>query len=128
MANTLLKPRNMLARRKMAARVSSADASEFAVASQWRLMWWKFRKHRLAVVSLVIVSILYTVALFAGFFAPQNKATYNRHYTEAPPQDIHWFDNGKFGPILWIKTRDDPRTFARNYAIDKEIKIPLAFL
>ena len=69
------------------------------IASQWQLMWWKFRKHRLAMVSLIIVLALYIVAFFAGFFAPQATASYHRTYTQAPPQTIHWFDNGRSRPM-----------------------------
>jgi peptide/nickel transport system permease protein len=91
-------------------------------------MWWKFRQHRLAMISLIIVVAMYTIALFAGFFAPQDKATYNRHYTQAPPQAIHWFDDGKLAPYVYaLKQETDPQTFARHYATDKETKIPLGF-
>ncbi len=106
----------------------SDDIPQIAMASQWRLMWWKFRKHRLAMVSLVIITTMYTVALFAGFFAPQDKATYSRHYTQAPPQTIHWFDGGTFGPYVYAYQQEtDPKTFKRSYAVDKEHKIPLGF-
>ncbi|HLU12153.1 MAG TPA: hypothetical protein VK003_20925, partial [Oceanobacillus sp.] len=71
------------------------------VASQWQLMWWKFRRHRLAMISLVIIFVFYVVAFFAGFFAPQATSTYNRRYTQAPPQVIHWFDNGVFAPYVY---------------------------
>ena len=40
------------------------------VAGQWRLFWWKFRRHKLALASLVIVVLLYLVAAFAEFLAP----------------------------------------------------------
>src|SRR5690349_18023578 len=40
------------------------------VASQWTLMWWKFRKHRLAVLSLWIVAALYLAAVFVELIAP----------------------------------------------------------
>jgi peptide/nickel transport system permease protein len=111
------------------AEAGSDDIPQVAVASQWRLMWWKFRKHRLAMISLVIVVAMYTIALFAGFFAPQAKATYNRHYTQAPPQQIHWLDHGKLTPYVYAyKQETDPKTFARRYTIDEENKIPLGFL
>lgn len=106
----------------------SLDAPQVAIASQWRLMWWKFRKHRLAMVSLLIVVTLYTVAIFAGFFAPQAKPTYHRNYTQAPPQRIHWFDNGKFAPFVYgYEQETDPRTFERRYTVNEQEKIPLGF-
>ena len=112
-----------------AGQAASDDIPQIAIASQWRLMWWKFRQHRLAMISLVIVAAMYTIALFAGFFAPQDKATYSRYYTQAPPQAIHWFDDGKFGPYVYaLKQETDPKTFARRYTPDRENKIPLGFL
>lgn len=107
---------------------ASAEIPQVDVASQWRLMWWKFRKHRLAMVSLVIVCLLYTIAIFAGFFAPQSKTTYSKSYTQAPPQAIHWFDDGKFGPYVYgYKQETDPLTFKRTYVVDKSKKYPLGF-
>lgn len=110
------------------AQPDSDDIPQIAVASQWRLMWWKFKKHRLAMVSLIIITAMYTIALFAGFFAPQDKATYSRNYTQAPPQTVHWFDKGKFGPYVYAyKQETDPKTFARHYTVDESKKIPLGF-
>jgi peptide/nickel transport system permease protein len=104
------------------------DAPRVVVASQWQLMWWKFRRHRLAMFSLVIVAILYIVAFFAGFFAPQATDSYQRRYTQAPPQTIHWFDNGQFAPFVYAYTQEtDPRTLRRSYVVDEETKIPLGF-
>ena len=42
------------------------------VAPPWLLMWWKFRKHKMAVISGVLIIFLYSVALFCEFFAPYN--------------------------------------------------------
>ncbi len=104
------------------------DAPRIVVASQWQLMWWKFRKHRLAMVSLVIIVAMYIVAVGAGFFAPQAVDTYSRRYTQAPPMTIHWFDNGQFAPFVYGYDQEtDPRTYARIYTIDEEKKIPLGF-
>lgn len=113
--------------------VSAPPAAEAAVprvvvASQWQLMWWKFRRHRLAMVSLAIIIALYVLAIFAGFFAPHATDSYQRTYTQAPPQVIHWFDNGTFGPYVYGYTLEtDPRTLKRVHTIDEEHKIPLGF-
>jgi peptide/nickel transport system permease protein len=104
------------------------DTPRVVVASQWQLMWWKFRKHRLAMVSLVVVLVLYFVSFFAGFFAPQAVDTYSRRYTQAPPQAINWFDNGSFAPYVYgYQQETDPKTYKRIYTLDEETKIPLGF-
>jgi peptide/nickel transport system permease protein len=106
----------------------SNEAPSILVASQWRLMWWKFRKHRLAVLSLIVVIFLYVVAIFAGFFAPKATDTFFRGYTSAPPQTIYWFDDGRFAPYVYAyKMETDPLTYARTYTLDTEDKVELGF-
>ncbi len=110
------------------ARKNSADAPKQLVASQWQLMWWKFRKHRLAMVSLIIILILYFISFFAGFFAPQAMDSYHRRYTSAPPQTIHWFDEGQFAPFVYgFDQETDPQTYRRTYTLNSEEKILLGF-
>ncbi len=108
--------------------VTEEEMPRIVIASQWYLMWWKFRKHRLAMVSLTIVICLYVIAFFAGFFAPVVTATYHRTYTQAPPQTIHWLDNGTFAPFVYAyKQTTDPQTYKRTYVVDETKKIPLGF-
>lgn len=98
------------------------------IASPWKLMWWKFRKHRLAMIALVIVIFLYIVAIFAGFFAPQAPDSYSRTYTQVAPQTVQWFDNGSFSPFVYgYKQTTDPKTYKRSYTIDENQKIRLGF-
>lgn len=58
-----------------------ADARNAEIAGQWRLIWWKFRRHRLAMVSGVIVLFLYVLAVFAEFFAPADPNAFNPRLT-----------------------------------------------
>ena len=94
-----------------------------AVASQLQLTWWRFRRHRLAVWSGVIVVLFYLVAIFADFLA-----TIDPHDTDAkrsyiPPQSIHWFDEGRFAPHVYgLKGVRDPRTFKVVYTPDPNEK------
>ncbi len=111
-----------------AAPPATEELPRIVVASQWKLMWWKFRKHRLAMISLTIVIILYFVSFFAGFFAPVATDSYHRTYTQAPPQTVHWFDNGTLAPFVYAyKQTTDPQTYKRTYVIDESKKIPLGF-
>jgi peptide/nickel transport system permease protein len=123
MANNAIEATGMVVR-PAAAQAVGAEVPRTAIASQWQLMWWKFRKHRLAMVSLVIVILLYTVAVFAGFFAPQLTTTYSARYTEAPPQAIHWFNHGKLSPYVYAYTQKTVNR-KRIYTVDKTTKVPL---
>ena len=73
-------------------------AEKLAVAGQWRLFWLKFRKHRLAMVSLVVIVLLYAVAALAPFLAPADPNGTNARFTYAPPQGISLFYEGEFRP------------------------------
>src|SRR6201996_7189018 len=91
-----------------------------AVATQRQLIWWRFRKHKLAVVSAVIVGLFYLVAIFADTiaYAPPWDTQASRSYI--PPQPIHWFTpDGKFEPYVYaLKGKRDMRTFKLTYAPD----------
>src|SRR5574339_94199 len=65
--------------------------------SYWSLVWWKFRKNRLAVIGAVILLIYYiTCIFFAEFFAPYSKAL-ESEYIEARPTYFQFIDDaGKF--------------------------------
>jgi peptide/nickel transport system permease protein len=96
------------------------------VATQWQLMWRKFRKHKLAMISAVILIIYYVVAIFAEFFAPWERTQYIAEYVYAPPQPIHFFDDGKFSPhVLGLTFERDPRSFKKTWSVDSEAQIPI---
>lgn len=67
------------------------------VASQWRLMWWRFKRHKLAMFSAVVLAIFYLVAVFCEFIAPYEPLYRDLDYVYAPPQKMHFVDEeGKF--------------------------------
>ena len=111
------------------ARKQQAGASEHVeveVASQWKLMWWKFLQHRMAVVGGVIVIIYYLVAIFAEFFAPVHFDTYNEQYVYAPPQQIHLFRDGRLEPFVYGYTFErDPVSFKKTWSVDESVIIPI---
>jgi peptide/nickel transport system permease protein len=91
-----------------------------AVATQRQLIWWRFKKHKLALVSAVIVALFYLVAIFADGIAytPPFDTQASRSYI--PPQPIHWFTaDGRFQPHVYaLKGKRDMRTFKLSYAPD----------
>ena len=99
-----------------------------AVATQWQLMWWRFRKHKLAVGGTLVLAAFYVVALFADFFAYADPNESDAQRSLIAPQEIHWFDEGAFRPYVYgLKGTRDPKTFKRVYVQDPTKKVPLAF-
>jgi peptide/nickel transport system permease protein len=98
----------------------SPEQERAALASQWRLMWLKFKRHRLAVWSLGFLVTVYAIALLAEVFAPYGSQTRNTDYVRAPPQSIHLFHDGRFvGPFVYgLRQTLDTETLKRNYAED----------
>jgi peptide/nickel transport system permease protein len=102
------------------------DEGRVSVASQWVLMWWRFRKHKLAVASGLLVIGFYLVAIFAEFLSTVPPEDSDTTYGLAPPQPIHWLDGGSFGPYIHpIVGSRDQVTFKRIYVSDLETKVPL---
>jgi peptide/nickel transport system permease protein len=99
-----------------------------SVATQWQLMWWRFRRHRLAMVATVIVALFYLVVLFADFLAYATPTASEAQRSLLPPQAIRWFDQGRFSPhVFGLTGQRDPITLKRVYQADPEKKIPIRF-
>lgn len=71
-------------------------------ASQWKMMWWKLRRHRLAVISGIILLLLYASILCSEFLAPYQLSSRHTDHIFAPPQALHLFHEGRFvGPFVY---------------------------
>ena len=98
------------------------------VATQWQLMWWRFRKHRVAVASAVVVAGFYLVVLGADFLAYSDPNVSEAQRSLMPPQSIHWFEGWRFRPHVYaLKGVRDQQTFRRVYRADPSQKIPVRF-
>ena len=82
--------------------------------SYWSLVWWKFKKSKIAIWGGVILVVFYvSMVLFAEFFASYVKET-RTTFTEAPPQKIHFIDQeGKFHLRPFV------------YAMDKKVDLKI---
>lgn len=103
-------------------------------ASQWRLMWETFRRHRLAMLGGTVVVCLYLVALFAEFLAPFDPDAPASRDVYHPPQALHLLDISPSGGwvlrphVVGLKQTRDRFTLKTSYAPDPDRKIDLAFL
>src|SRR6516164_10564505 len=67
----------------------------FYMASEWRMVWWKLRRHRIAVLSGAILVTMYVSILFCEFLAPYDLDARNTDFIYAPPQRVRIFDKGQ---------------------------------
>ncbi|MFN8636782.1 MAG: ABC transporter permease [Chloroflexota bacterium] len=108
--------------------VGTRAEERVSVASQWQLMWWRFRKHKLAMVSAVIVLIFYFGVAFADFFAYADPEVSDAQRGLIAPQPIVWFDpdtGGWFPHVPGLVGKRNPLTFKREYVIDPTVKVPI---
>jgi peptide/nickel transport system permease protein len=78
------------------------EQERYYLASQWTLMWWKFRRHRLAVVSGVVLAVLYVSILVSEILAPYNLHSRHVDHIFAPPQQLRLFHEGSLvGPFVY---------------------------
>lgn len=100
-----------------------------AVASQWQLIWWAFKRHRLAMAALVVTIAMYVVALVPGFFAINDPVLQNARATFYPPQRVHLIDTTDgFSVGLHyypLKLTRNPETLAAVFVEDTGKKIPI---
>jgi len=107
---------------------ATASEKRVLVASQWQLIWWRFRKHKVAVASAFVVIGFYLVVPFADFLAYADPNASEAQRSLMPPQRVYWFDDGRFGPYVHaVKGARDPLTFKRVYRADPSEKVPLRF-
>jgi peptide/nickel transport system permease protein len=108
---------------------SQIDLSEYA-ASQWQLIWRRFRRHRVAVVSLALLLFLYFLAFTYEFWTPYDPLTKHQGFVNTPPTRIHFFDSeGNFrGPFVYgLRYELNMDTFERVYVEDTSRIYPLQF-
>jgi len=108
--------------------ITTQAEEQIAVATQWQLMWWRYRKHYLAMAGAIVLILFYSTVVGADFLAYANPEATEAELSLVPPQPIQWFDNGRFSPYVYGFTGTrDPQTFKRVYTLDPNKKIPVKF-
>lgn len=100
---------------------------ELFTAKPWQLIWRRFSRHTLAMISMWFLSILILAAVFADMVGPYDPFEVQRLRTLAPPTSIHLFHEGKFvGPFVYGLARErDPETARVIFAEDTEKVLPI---
>jgi len=106
------------------------EQDRYYLASQWRLMWWKLKRHRLAMISGGVLLVMYASILVTELLAPYNLHTRNTDFIYSPPQAVHLFHEGRLvGPFVygWDR-RLNMENLKREYTPNRAQVQPLRFL
>ena len=110
----------------VAAVEAGADKNTIGAMSQWQLIRLGFARHKLAVLGLNVLVLLYLLAIFAEFFAPQTSAQRNLDFQYCPPQIVRWtWSNGLH--VRAMRLVIDPVTLRKTYVEEKTVPVPVFF-
>lgn len=98
-------------------------------APNWVLVWRKFKRHKLGLISGLFLLVCYLILPIAGFIAPYTPNERSADYLYAPPQSINLWHEGRFiGPYVYpIKATADLENFRWTYETDTSTPMPLEF-
>ena len=98
------------------------EQERYYMATQWQLMWWKLKRHRLAMISGAVLALMYFSVIISEFLAPYALTTRNTDFIYAPLQTINFFHNGEFqGPFVYgLKYQLNMTNLKREYQEDKQ--------
>jgi len=100
-------------------------------ATHWQLMWWKFRRHKMALLGGSILAVMVIVSLFAEFVGPYTPQERTAKYAQGPPMGIHFFDaEGSFHlrPFVYSRLAKRNKVTLRMEAKIDETKLwPIKF-
>ena len=98
------------------------EQERYYMATQWQLMWWKLKRHKLAMISGAVLAFMYLSVIISEFLAPYALTTRNTDFIYAPPQTINFFHDGEFqGPFVYgLKYQLNMTNLKREYQEDKQ--------
>jgi peptide/nickel transport system permease protein len=102
------------------------EAEEIYVAPNWKLVWWRFKKHRLALASAFFLGIVIFITLFPEFLSTQkpDEATANQAFI--PPQRLRFFGEQGFGLYVYgVEGKRNATTLRMEWVIDETREIPV---
>jgi peptide/nickel transport system permease protein len=108
--------------------LSAPERAEFDAPS-YVLIWRKFRRHKLGLISGLFLAFCYLILPVAGFVAPYTANERSADYLYHPPQDINLWHGGQFiGPYVYATTAfADLENYRWRYEVDTSTPMPLNF-
>lgn len=98
-------------------------------ASQWQLIWWRFRKHRVAMLGGLVLVLMALTGVLAPFVGPYDPHAVNTGYVLGPPMLPKFCDeNGcSLRPFVHgVTTERDPETLRSIPVPDSNVRWYLA--
>ncbi len=103
---------------------TAVDDERQYVAGQWTLMWRRFRRHKAAIASLIVVALFYLVAIFADTLSSADPAKSDEQFPTVPPQRLRFFDDGALRPHVYdLIGKRDLTTFRKVYEPDPDTRL-----
>ena len=100
----------------------------FDIAPNWKLVWWRFKKHRLALVSAFVLLVIILIALFPDFFSIQDPNKSSARESFMPPQGISFFHDGSLQVhVKPLKGKRNKTTLKMEWGVDEKRILPLRF-
>jgi peptide/nickel transport system permease protein len=109
---------------------ATAQEERVYTASQGQLIWWRFRKHKMAIIGIIVLAILYTLAILCEFVSPYDVSMRHEDFEYSPPIAIRFSQPGKPLTALFVyglKKERHPVTLRYEFAIDQDAVYPLSF-
>ena len=110
---------------------TEAQKIKFYTATQFQLMWWRFRRHKLAILGSIILGLFLLIIIFAEFIAVVDPQTRDKDYVLGPPQVLHFIDAEEefhLQPFVYGSTTErDPETLALKAIQDTNVRHPIKF-
>jgi peptide/nickel transport system permease protein len=99
------------------------------IASHWTLVWWRFRRHQLAMGAAVVIALFYVISIGSEFMATQAPRESISKMSYAPPQSLNLeFSDAKLRPFVYgIDSVRDPETYAMAHSIDQTQKYYITY-
>jgi peptide/nickel transport system permease protein len=107
----------------------SAPSERYLRASQGRIIWWRFLRHRLAFYALIFLALSYFSILITEILAPYDLHSRHTDRIFAPPQRVHLFHEGSFfGPFVYpFDYALNMETLKREYTPNRSQPQPIRF-
>jgi peptide/nickel transport system permease protein len=110
----------------LSTQLSSKAEDRVSVASNWQLVWWRFRKNKLAVFSTIVLIFFYVVVLVPDLFATQDPEATEAALAFIPMQGLSFFDDsGLHLTVPALVGKRNPVTLRMEWKIDETKKVPI---